>query len=524
MAEKPDFDKIFANKATSVHEWDKDDYDTGWGFLGETPPPYELFDSLQRENDTKTKYLYERAEEINTDLTQDINNLQSDLNSKYSELKTGLGSTNTALQQHNVDENAHANLFKRALVTEAKTATNTADWNTLTESRTYKISGATFTADKHQPVGAVGTGELVVLKNGDDTIAQVYYANSAAYDKAGAYHRMCIGGAWTGWVYNITNKGGTIENNLQIDGKLVVPNVYVTEKLLIGSYDPTQPEQPDTSNFLTKDDLQTLQNRIIDPVQIIYVSNSGSDETGTGTSKKPYRTINKAVENINRQIPKISIFLDCRTSNQTYDVTPIDFYREKLVERLEIQPWTINTKYRATLYVNYGKVQVMDDTTAYGGYPARYAWGNILFSSFTYGEDNNITLYLYDIDIRLGGQKNSDREAKFLVACSNLILEECSVDIGNHYLYQPVEGVNGTVKSTNTETSIIGSLIGNKFDISDTDPYIGDPENKVDNVNKLFTLIRLHFFGSGVPDNLITSGGLGENVRENAILDKYISK
>ena len=216
MAEKPDFDKIFANKATSVHEWDSDNYNTGWGFLGETPPPYELFDSLQRENDTKAKYLYERTEEVNTDL-----------NDKYDELKTGLGSANTALQQHNVDENAHANLFQRALVTETNVAANTVDWNTLTESRTYKISGATFAADKHQPVGAIGTGELVVLKNGDDTIAQVYYANSVAYDKAGAYHRINIGGTWTDWVYNITNKGGSVTGNFDINGNLTVDSLDI---------------------------------------------------------------------------------------------------------------------------------------------------------------------------------------------------------------------------------------------------------------------------------------------------------
>ena len=88
----------------------------------------------------------------------------------------------------------HTKKNKNILVTETNVAANTVDWNTLTESRTYKITGATFAADKHQPVGAIGTGELVVLKNGDDTIAQVYYANSVAYDKAGAYHRINIGG------------------------------------------------------------------------------------------------------------------------------------------------------------------------------------------------------------------------------------------------------------------------------------------------------------------------------------------
>lgn len=382
MAEKPDFDKIFANKATSVHEWDKDDYDTGWGFLGETPPPYELFDSLQCENDTKTKYLYERAEEINTDLTQDINNLQSDLNSKYNELKTGLGSTNTALQQHNIDENAHSNLFQRALVTESKTAANTADWNTLTESRTYKISGATFAADKHQPVGAIGTGELVVLRNGDDTIVQVYYANSTEFDKAGAYHRVNVGGAWTDWVYNITNKGGTVTGDFDINGKLTVDTIEVSNSLTIGGAPP-----------LGQDAIDKLQDRIIAPQQTIYVDQkNGNDNNDGTTSDKAFRTLNKAIASIRQDIPTLTINLKTYTEekdrmyNTFYLDEPINFsntyqspYRAiRVSKQFSISAtWEnyISNNIVAKIVAPYGKVSTGDkiDNTLL------YAWGNILF-------------------------------------------------------------------------------------------------------------------------------------------------
>ena len=167
------------------------------------------------------------SQEFNIDVV--ISNVENiTVNGKYANLIT-----TEDLNTHNTATDAHANLFKKVLLTEAKTIANTADWNTLTESRTYKISGVTFAADKHQPVGAVGTGELVVLKNGDDTIAQVYYANSAAYDKAGAYHRMCIGGAWTDWVYNITNKGGVVTGDFNINGKLTVK--YARQMILFCS-------------------------------------------------------------------------------------------------------------------------------------------------------------------------------------------------------------------------------------------------------------------------------------------------
>ena len=219
------------------------------------------------------------------------------------------------IEEHNTSANPHENIFKRVLITEAKTAANTTDWNTLTESRTYKISGATFAADKHQPIGAAGTGELVVLKNGDDTIVQIYYANSAAYDKAGAYHRMCIGGTWTNWVYNITNVGGSLTGNLNINGKLIAKEIYATDKLLIGDYDPSVP--PDTSSFLTKDDfdklktqIEVVQNKLVDNSQWIAVDSKNGNDNNSGTSwKEAVQTLDKAISLIKKYVPTVSINL-----------------------------------------------------------------------------------------------------------------------------------------------------------------------------------------------------------------------
>lgn len=433
MAEKPDFDKIFANKATSVHEWDKDNYDTGWGFLGETPPPYELFDSLQRENDTKTKYLYEKAEEINTDLTQDINNLQSDLNSKYNELKTGLGSTNTALQQHNVDENAHANLFQRALVTEAKTAANTVDWNTLTESRTYKISGATFAADKHQPVGAVGTGELVVLKNGDDTIAQVYYANSAAYDKAGTYHRMCISGTWTDWVYNITNKGGNITGDFNINGKLTVDSLDIKNNFTVAGGTP-----------VTGDDLQKVQDQIIAPLQTFYVSNNGSDNNDGTSLSKAFKTFSPIYDRIKKDALTLRIYIDNTCDDLNYILTkPFDFNSQiggsgSQGKGLVITPinyeLAANTDTRATIYVPYGKA-----FSNYGSSNRYDYYGHILAAGCS-----SITLTGLNIKLQNKGENNY---SGFLLNSPDITISRCNIelqtyDLSNTFWVNSLTGVN----------------------------------------------------------------------------------
>ena len=445
MAEKPDFDKIFANKATSVHEWDKDDYDTGWGFLGETPPPYELFDALQRENDNKTKYLSERAEEINTDLTQDINDLQSDLNNKYSELKTGLDGANTALQQHNVDEDAHANLFQRALVTEAKTAANTADWNTLTESRTYKISGATFSADKHQPVGAIGTGELVVLKNGDDTIAQVYYANSAAYDKAGAYHRMCIGGAWTDWVYNITNKGGAVTGDFDINGKLTVDSIQVKDNLYIGDYNPAD---QDEQNALTAEALQKLQDQIIAPSQTINVDSvNGSDETGDGTSNKPYKTIDFAVTKIKTGVPNVTISLNNNNGNPNYTMHPIDFFNKNTeVFTLIISDWSISNPPKANLTVYNGKCH-----RYWTDNKQQFSWGNFIAANID-------TVNIQGINISIGNDYKKYYDIGFLTFTSNLYMYYSVVN-ATDYTLQVQEGLNRMLRINNTQLNNYSGLL-----------------------------------------------------------------
>ena len=428
MAEKPDFDKIFANKATSVHEWDKDDYDTGWGFLGETPPPYELFDSLQRENDTKTKYLYERAEEINTDLTQDINNLQSDLNSKYSELKTGLGSTNTALQQHNVDENAHANLFKRALVTEAKTAANTVDWNTLTESRTYKISGATFAADKHQPVGAVGTGELVVLKNGDDTIVQVYYANSTEFDKAGAYHRVNVGGAWTDWVYNITNKGGTVTGDFNINGKLTVDSLDIKNNFTVAGGTP-----------VTGDDLQKVQDQIIAPEQTIYVDNvNGSDANNGSSTTKAVKTMARAYAVIKKDCRKIIVRLKNEKENPAYDMEAWDFYNTN-VEEIEITPYVWKVQLvKPKLNIKYGKLFAYGRNVS-GDYHTFYWLGNIAI-----GNISKITINTVDIQIDETIPISTDYN-NFLFKTNNLSIISCAITFEKYTLLM-IEGTNNELQ------------------------------------------------------------------------------
>ena len=69
-----DFQKIFASGASSQIDWTDDNYLKGWGYLGNVPPSYQSFDSLQRLNDLKFKYLYDEFMGIETNTEELISN------------------------------------------------------------------------------------------------------------------------------------------------------------------------------------------------------------------------------------------------------------------------------------------------------------------------------------------------------------------------------------------------------------------------------------------------------------------
>ena len=79
-----DFSKIFGETAASKASFTDENYLRGWGYLGSTPPPYQLFDYLQSLNDKKSKFLYDS-------LNENKNNLLA----------------------HNTDTSAHADIRQR---------------------------------------------------------------------------------------------------------------------------------------------------------------------------------------------------------------------------------------------------------------------------------------------------------------------------------------------------------------------------------------------------------------------------
>lgn len=376
----------------------------------------------------------------------------------------------------------HTKKNKNILVTEAKTAANTTDWNTLTESRTYKITGATFAADKHQPVGAVGTGELVVLKNGDDTIAQVYYANSAAYDKAGAYHRMCIGGTWTDWVYNITNKGGAVTGDFDINGKLTVDSIEVSNQLTIGGAPP-----------LGQDAIDKIQDQIISPSQNLYIdSTNGSDETGDGTANNPYKTINRAYNNIKDFVPNINFILE-NTTTKDYIVTGMEFTTKSNLEQIQFVPkyWDAAHQTRINLIIKYGKI-TFGPINQGGTLVTSYAWGTVLLR--TYG-----SVLFRGLNISVENGYSGGQYASYLLEAKEVNYDNCNINLGKLALMFS-RNITNNILTVNE-----GSLTGctGFFVVHDSPHSIEDPNI---NVSQNIDLLDISPVSTYVYNSIVVNG------------------
>ena len=118
--EELDFSKIFGETATSKASFTDENYLNGWGYLGSTPPPYQLFDYLQSKNDKKAKYLYDKTIEndnklalhntnatahtdIRAKITSDINSHNSNT-SAHTDIRAKITSD---INSHNTNATAH---------------------------------------------------------------------------------------------------------------------------------------------------------------------------------------------------------------------------------------------------------------------------------------------------------------------------------------------------------------------------------------------------------------------------------
>lgn len=60
-----DFNKVWASTSPlTPYEFSETNYKEGWNFIGATPPARQMWDSIQKSNDEKSKFLYELAQMI----------------------------------------------------------------------------------------------------------------------------------------------------------------------------------------------------------------------------------------------------------------------------------------------------------------------------------------------------------------------------------------------------------------------------------------------------------------------------
>ena len=107
--EEFDFSKIFGETATSKASFTDENYINGWGYLGSTPPPYQLFDYLQGLNDKKSKYLYDSLNESKSNLLAHNTDISAheDIRQKFNSYLSKIESE-TKLSAHNADTTAHS--------------------------------------------------------------------------------------------------------------------------------------------------------------------------------------------------------------------------------------------------------------------------------------------------------------------------------------------------------------------------------------------------------------------------------
>lgn len=309
-----------------------------------------------------------------------------------------------------------------------------------------------------------------------------------------------------------------IGNNLSVGKKITVPKIIITDEFYIGGegeqFKPLRPE-----------DIKELYNKIIEPNQTIYISNTGSDEAGDGTSTKPYLTFDFAVTKINKQVPKIVFYLDSRTQEETYHMHPLDLFRQTQIERVEIRAWqntSVAIRYKANLILEYGKVQCSDNNTVNGD-PTRYYWGNMLLNTTTFGQNNNITLYLGNLNISLGTRNKIKNEAKFIALCDNVLGEYVSFNIDDYSIWRPAAGYGKTcnILFDKTKTNKLNYLVINTIISSSTD--IVDGGSNIRSGTEGFVIVDLE--GRYVTDELINNNnGISPEINQNRILYKNITK
>lgn len=258
---------------------------------------------------------------------------------------------------------------------------------------------------------------------------------------------------------------------------------------------------------VTGDDLQKVQDQIIAPEQKLYVDSvNGSDETGDGTSSKPYKTINFAFTKVKNNVPTITFNLQNGTDPNTqyiYDVEPLDFYG-KNNDTVIIQAWNWGVNWqKAKIRTKYGKLFQLSDNQG-----VHYYWGNFLIGSVL-----KVTLGGLDIDCNY--YKNSsipDYKNAITCYCTNIEIHNCTLEMSK-YSICALGRLNSNISIHDTAFNITDSYVAcsvGDLVTAKTDPTI-DSAQLIEPlaVNTNYYASVSCIIRNNPPDSLINTGGTG---------------
>ena len=85
-----DFQKIWASTSPlTPYEFSEANYKDGWNFVGATPPARQMWDSVQKLNDEKSKWLYDNVETLNAKIQcGSVDNISATSGAVYSSVVT----------------------------------------------------------------------------------------------------------------------------------------------------------------------------------------------------------------------------------------------------------------------------------------------------------------------------------------------------------------------------------------------------------------------------------------------------
>ena len=222
---------------------------------------------------------------------------------------------------------------------------------------------------------------------------------------------------------------------------------------------------------MKQDAIDKLQDQIISPMQDLTVDCiGGSDETGDGSTKKPYRTINKAVSVIKPNVPTIRIFLNAAEDNMIYDVTPIRVTNDKIL----FLTYGRNDDYvgqhdeaKPIIRLNYGSIKSNWSTQG-----DLYWWGNM----FIYCKEIDITR----VRIQLNDPFTEENSARMIFICEKFTGYTMSIDAQSYAVFGMYNTSNNIILGrNNSPVKITGNnylvVTREQFYSCQNNPKTGDP-------------------------------------------------